>query len=42
MTECGLLEGNKGPISAIRFSPDGTMVVSGDVSSVDYLHFTGA
>lgn len=41
MKECGLLEGNKGPISAIRFSPDGTMIVSGDVSSVDCLHFTG-
>jgi WD40 repeat protein len=32
LKETGLLEGNKGPISAIQFSPDGTMVVSGDVS----------
>ena len=32
LKETGLLEGNKGPISAIRFSPNGTMLVSGDVS----------
>jgi WD40 repeat protein len=32
LKETGLLEGNRGPISAIRFSPDGTMVVSSDVS----------
>jgi len=35
LKESGMLEGNKGPISAIRFSPDGTMVVSGDVSCVN-------
>ncbi|KAF9788338.1 WD40 repeat-like protein [Thelephora terrestris] len=32
LKETGLLEGNRGPISAIRFSPDGTMVVSSDSS----------
>lgn len=32
LKETGLLEGNRGPISAVRFSPDGTMVVTGDVS----------
>ena len=36
LKETGLLEGNKGPISAIRFSPDGKMVVSGDVSYVNH------
>jgi len=36
LKEAGLLEGNKGPISAIRFSPDGTKVVSGDVSFVNF------
>lgn len=40
LKESGILEGTVGPISAIRFSPDGTMVVSGDVSSVDRLRFT--
>jgi len=35
LKEAGLLEGNKGLISAIRFSPDGTKVVSGDVSYVN-------
>jgi WD40 repeat protein len=40
LKEVGLLEGNKGPVSAIRFSPDGTKVVSGDVSCVSCLHFT--
>jgi len=39
LKEAGLLEGNKGPISAIRFSPDGTKVVSGDVSCVNVLRF---
>ena len=39
LKETGLLEGNKGPISAIRFSPDGTMVVSGDVSCVNCFPF---
>ena len=39
LKEIGLLEGNKGPISAIRFSPDGTMVVSGDVSCMDFFRF---
>lgn len=34
LKETGVLEGNRGPISAIQFSPDGTMVVSGDVSCV--------
>ena len=37
LKEAGLLEGNKGPISAIRFSPDGTKVVSGNVSYVNFL-----
>ena len=32
LKEAGLLEGNRDPISAVRFSPDGTMVVTGDVS----------
>lgn len=36
-----MLEGNKGAISAIRFSPDGAMVVSGDVSCVNHLHLMG-
>lgn len=36
LKEAGLLEGNKGPISAIRFSPDGTKVVSGDVSYMNF------
>ena len=39
LKEAGLLEGNKGPISAIRFSPDGAMVVSGDVSCVNCFRF---
>jgi len=39
LKEAGLLEGNKGPISAIRFSPDGVTVVSGDVSCVNCFHF---
>jgi WD40 repeat protein len=39
LKEAGLLEGNKGPISAVRFSPDGTMVVSGDVSRANCFHF---
>jgi len=38
LKETGLLEGNKGPISAIRFSPDGTMVVSGDSSGKLFLY----
>jgi WD40 repeat protein len=40
LKETGLLEGNRGPISAIRFSPDGTMVVSGDVSHASCLRLT--
>lgn len=32
LRETGLLEGNKGSITAIQFSPDGTKLVSGDVS----------
>lgn len=36
LKETGMLEGNRGPISAIKFSPDGTMVVSGNVSRVNY------
>ena len=41
LKETGLLEGNKGPISAIRFSPDGTMVVSGDVSCMNCFRLMG-
>jgi len=37
LREAGLLEGNKGSISAIRFSPDGAMVVSGDSSGKVFL-----
>lgn len=40
LKEAGLLEGNKGPISAIKFSPDGTKVVSGDVSCASVFRFT--
>jgi WD repeat-containing protein 1 (actin-interacting protein 1) len=40
LKETGVLEGNRGPVSAIRFSPDGTMVVSGDVSCTNFLRFT--
>jgi WD repeat-containing protein 1 (actin-interacting protein 1) len=29
--KAGLLEGNKGIVSALAFSPDGSMVASGDV-----------
>ena len=39
LKEAGMLEGNRGSISAIRFSPNGTMLVSGDVSYVNYIRF---
>ena len=39
LKETGVLEGTRSPISAIRFSPDGTMVVSGDVSCAVYVRF---
>ena len=39
LKEAGLLEGNRDLISAIRFSPDGTKVVSGDVSCASFLCF---
>jgi WD repeat-containing protein 1 (actin-interacting protein 1) len=32
LKEVGLLENNKGVISALAFSPDGSMLVAGDVS----------
>ena len=31
-TEVATLEGNKGVVSALSFSPDGTKLVAGDVS----------
>jgi WD40 repeat protein len=40
LKETGVLEGNSGQISAIRISPDGTKVVSGDVSCASCLHST--
>ena len=40
LKETAILEGNRGPISAIRFSPDGTMVVSGNVSCINCLLVT--
>jgi WD40 repeat protein len=31
----GKLEGNKGVVSALSFSPDGVLLASGDVSTTD-------
>lgn len=31
LKEDGLLEGNRGPVTAISFSPDGSKLVAGDV-----------
>lgn len=36
LKETGLLEGNRGPVGALAFSPDGNLLAAGDVSS-DFL-----
>lgn len=33
LKEVGVLENNKGSISALAFSPDGSLLVAGDVSA---------
>ena len=37
LSEKATLEGNKGTVSALAFSPDGKLLASGDVSSLYYL-----
>ena len=34
LQEVGLLEANKGPVSALAFSPDGLKLAAGDVSKI--------
>ena len=40
LKEGGLLEGNVDQVTAVRFSPDGAMVVSGDVSRAKNLQLS--
>ena len=32
LTEAGMLEGSKGPVSSLAFTPDGSLLAAGDVS----------
>lgn len=36
LKEIALLEGNKGVVSALAFSPDGSKLAAGDVSSAEH------
>lgn len=35
LAEAATLEGNKGTVSAVAFSPDGSLLAAGDVSALD-------